>query len=70
MKTFANKRLRKPNGQSRMDNQEWTIQRNWQQWIHKTQDEDKQNKKHNTENKSHVSIQMYDSNITQKTSHI
>jgi hypothetical protein len=25
-------------------NQEWTIQRNWQHWEHKTQDEDKQNK--------------------------
>ena len=31
-------------------NKEWTIQRNWQHWVHKTQDEDKQNKKHNTEN--------------------
>jgi len=29
-----------------MDNQEWTIQGNWQHWIHKTQDEDK--KKHET----------------------
>ena len=26
-----------------------TIQRHWQHWIHKTQDENKQNKKHNTE---------------------
>ena len=32
-------------------NHEWTIQRNWQHWAHKTQDEDKQNKKHNTEKK-------------------
>ena len=24
-------------------NQEWTIQRHWQHWAHKTQDEDKQN---------------------------
>jgi hypothetical protein len=24
-------------------NEEWTIQRNWQHWVHKTQDEDKQN---------------------------
>ena len=23
-------------------NEEWTIQRNWQHWVHKTQDEDKQ----------------------------
>ena len=36
-------------GKSRMDNpekteggnQEWTIQRNWQQWLHKTQNEGK-----------------------------
>jgi hypothetical protein len=26
-------------------NKEWTIQRNWQHWVHKTQDEDKQNNK-------------------------
>jgi hypothetical protein len=25
-------------------NQEWTIQRNWQHWVHKTQGKDKQNK--------------------------
>jgi hypothetical protein len=31
-------------------NQEWTIQRHWQHWVHKTQDEDKQDKKHNTDN--------------------
>jgi hypothetical protein len=24
-------------------NEEWTIQRNWKHWAHKTQDEDKQN---------------------------
>ena len=24
--------------------QEWTIQRNWQHWVHKTRDQDKQNK--------------------------
>jgi hypothetical protein len=24
----------------------WTVQRNWQHWVHKTQDEDKQNQKH------------------------
>jgi hypothetical protein len=28
--------------------QKWTIQRNWQHWVHKAQDEDKQNKKHTT----------------------
>ena len=35
------------NGQSRENrrgNQEWTIQRNFQHWVHKTQDEDKQDK--------------------------
>ena len=26
----------------------WTIQRNWQHWAHKIQDEDKQNKNHAT----------------------
>ena len=26
-----------------MGNQEWTIQRNWQHGVYKTQDEDKQN---------------------------
>ena len=26
---------------NRRDNQEWTIQRNWQHWVHKTQDKDK-----------------------------
>jgi len=31
--------------ENRRGNQEWTIQRNWKHWIHKTQDEDKQNKK-------------------------
>jgi hypothetical protein len=30
-------------------NQEWIIQRNWQHCVHKTPDQDKQNKKHNTE---------------------
>ena len=36
--------------ENRRDNQEWTIQRNWQHWVHKTQDKDKQNNKHNIEN--------------------
>ena len=34
---------------TRGNHQELTIQRNWQHWAHKTQDKDKQNKKHNTE---------------------
>jgi hypothetical protein len=25
-------------------NQKWAIQRNWQHWVHKKQDEEKQNK--------------------------
>jgi hypothetical protein len=36
-----NKRKRKQKG----GNEEWAIQRNWQHRVHKTQDEDKQNKK-------------------------
>ena len=38
--------------ENRRGNQEWTIQNHWQHWIHKTQDEDKQNKKHNTVNRN------------------
>ena len=34
----------------RSGNQKWTIQRNWQHWVHKTQDEDKQN------NKIHITV--------------
>ena len=30
--------------ENRGGNQEWTIQRNWQHRVHKTQNEDKQNK--------------------------
>ena len=30
--------------ENRRGNQEWTIQRHWQHWVHKSQDEDKQNK--------------------------
>ena len=33
-------------------NQEWTIQRNWQHWVQKIRDEDKQIKKHNTEHQN------------------
>ena len=36
--------------ENRRGNQEWTIQRNWQHWVHTTHAEDKQNKIHNTEN--------------------
>jgi hypothetical protein len=30
--------------ENRRGNQEWTTQRNYQHWVHKTQDEDKQTK--------------------------
>jgi len=29
--------------ENRRGNKQWTIQRNWQQWVHKTHDVDKQN---------------------------
>ena len=35
-----------------MGNQEWTIQTHRQHCVHKTQDEDKRNKRHKTENLS------------------
>ena len=34
--------------ESQRGNQESTIQRKWQHWVHKTWDKKKQNKKHNT----------------------
>jgi len=34
--------------ENRRSYQEWTIRRNWQHWVQKTQYEDKQNTKHNT----------------------
>ena len=36
--TMAKKNVR----EYRRGNQEWTIQRHWQHWVHKTQNEDKQ----------------------------
>jgi len=36
--------------ENRRGNQELTIQRNWQHWVHKIKDENKPNKKHKTEN--------------------
>ena len=39
--------------ENRRVNQEWTIQRHWQHCVHKTQGEDKQDKKLNTENEIH-----------------
>ena len=35
--------------ENRRGNQEWTIQNHWQHYVHKTQDEDQHNKKHNTD---------------------
>ena len=32
--------------ENRRGNQYWRIQRHWQHWIRKTQDEDKQKKQH------------------------
>jgi hypothetical protein len=34
--------------ENRRGKQEWTIQRHWQHWVHKTQEENEQSKKHNT----------------------
>jgi energy-coupling factor transporter transmembrane protein EcfT len=36
--------------ENRRGSQIWTNKRNWQHKVHKTQDKDNQNKKHNTEN--------------------
>ena len=45
----------------RMDNQEWTLQINWQNWVHKKQDEDKQtNKQTNKQRKkNNVKVSMF-----------
>ena len=39
--------------ENRRGNQEWTNQRNWQHWVHKTQYEDKPNKKQKQNNTTH-----------------
>jgi len=39
--TLYYKTLRINIRENRRGNQQWTIQRNWQHWVHKTQDEDK-----------------------------
>jgi hypothetical protein len=38
--------------ENRRDNQEWTIQRNWQHLVYKIRDEYTQNKKNNTTQKT------------------
>ena len=40
--------------ENRRTNQEWTIQKHCQHWLHKTPDEDKQNKK--TQHKNNISL--------------
>ena len=40
--------------ETRSDHQEWTIQRHWQHWVHRTQAEDKQNQKHNNDRHDNV----------------
>jgi hypothetical protein len=50
----------------RRANQEWTIQRNWHQWVHKTQDENKQNK-NTTQKPKKMSNTDPTNNTTQKT---
>jgi hypothetical protein len=41
--------------QNRRSNQEWTIQRHWQHWVHKTQNEDKlKNTTHKAKNMSNT----------------
>jgi hypothetical protein len=52
--------------ENRRSNQEWTIQRNWQCSAYKTQDEDKQNKKHNTTQKTVFEIMRAQGQITQR----
>ena len=44
--------LQKPAILSKKGKQEWTIQRHWQHWAHKRQDEHKQNTKQNTAQKT------------------
>jgi len=47
-----------------MGNQEWTLQRNWQHWVHKTQDDDKHNKKkHYTISVGHYYLQTNTNNV-------
>ena len=48
--SFSLYHLRKINvRENRTANQDWTIQRNWQDCVHKTQNKDKQNKKYSIE---------------------
>jgi hypothetical protein len=43
----------------RMDNQEWTLQINWQNWVHKTQDEDKQTQTNKQRKKNNVKVSIF-----------
>ena len=49
--------------ENRRGNHEWTIQRHWQHWVHKTQDKDKQNKK-----TQHRKLKWWATRIPPKTS--
>ena len=50
-------------------NQEWTNLRNWQYWVHKTQDEDKQQQKtHNTICVGHNSTQANTNSVNKPCS--
>ena len=55
--------IKKTLGKTEEGNQQWTIQRNWQHWVHKTPDEDKQNKKHNTIYVGHHYAQINTTNV-------
>ena len=41
---------------NRRGNQEWTIQRHWQHWAHKTNNEDKQNTTQKTKMMSNMDL--------------
>ena len=53
--------------ENRRDNQEWTIQRNRQHWVHKTQDEDEKKSQtkttHTTIGVGHHYAQTYTYNV-------
>ena len=46
-----------------LEKTEWTIQRHWQHWVHKIQDENKQNRKYNTICVVHHYTQTYTNNV-------
>jgi hypothetical protein len=54
--------------ENRRRNQVWTILRNWQDWVHKKQDKDKQNKNatQKTKNTSNMDHHQNTSTVTEK----